>query len=177
MRYLLILFPLLLVACQSSNTKQKVSSEVEQLLAVNTDSLPYPVYASFEDIAPLFQQKDGRTYVINFWATWCKPCVEEMPYFEQLASEADEDLVVVAVSLDFKKDIGTKLKRFVEKNPALPPVVALADDKYNTWIDRVDPEWGGAIPVTVIYRGDERVFHAEKYDSYAALKSSVAAFR
>lgn len=177
MRYLFVFFPLLLVACQSSGNKKDTPSVVDELLAANTDTLSYPVYTSFTDIEPLFQQRDGRTYVINFWATWCKPCVEEMPYFEQLAREAEDEIVVIALSLDFKKDIGTKLKRFVEKNPALPPVIALADDKYNNWIDKVDPDWGGAIPVTVIYRGDERVFHAEKYDSYASLKSSVDALR
>lgn len=147
------------------------------MLTPNAGELPYPVYESFTDIAPLFQQKDDRTYVINFWATWCKPCVEEMPYFEQLAREAAEDTEVITISLDFKKDISTKLKSFVENHPELPPVIALADDKYNNWIDQVDPEWGGAIPVTVIYRNDERVFHAEKFDSYAELKSTVEALR
>ena len=86
-------------------------------------------------------------------------------------------MVVVAVSLDFKKDIGTKLKSYVDNNPDLPPVIALADNKYNNWIDQVDPDWGGAIPVTIIYRDDERVFHSGSYESYATLKTSVDAVR
>ncbi len=177
MRLLFLLLPVLLVACQSSGQEGQESSVVTALLTPNIDSLSYPVYDSFADIAPLFEQQDGKTYVINFWATWCKPCVEEMPYFEQLAKAADDDLVVVAVSLDFKKDIGTKLKRYVGDNPDLPPVIALADDKYNNWIDQVDPEWGGAIPVTVIYHDEERVFHSGSYESYASLKTSVEAVR
>jgi len=153
------------------------SSVVADLLQPNGEELPYPVYESFDDIAPLFTQDDGKTYVINFWATWCKPCVEEMPYFEKLAKEAGPDTEVIAVSLDFKKDIDTKLKKFVADNPDLPSVIALADSNYDSWIDRVSPEWSGAIPVTVIYRGDERVFHATRYDSYEELKSSVDAVR
>lgn len=145
MRTLLYVIPFLLVSCQSSKTDVRPAA-VTALLQANTPELPYPVYNSFDDIAPLFNQNDGRTYVINFWATWCKPCVEEMPYFEQLVKEAGPDTEVIAVSLDFKKDIETKLKTFVDARPDLPPVIALADGKYNNWIDRVSPEWSGAIP-------------------------------
>ena len=175
MRTFLILIPFLCFACQSTTPER--NAKVTELLAPNGSELPYPVYDSFDAIEALFQQRDDRTYVINFWATWCKPCVEEMPYFERLAREAGPDTEVIAVSLDFKKDIPTKLQSFVSTHPDLPPVVALADDKYNNWIDRVDPEWGGAIPVTIIYRNDKRVFHAEKFDSYAELKSSIDAVR
>ncbi|SER00432.1 TlpA disulfide reductase family protein [Neolewinella agarilytica] len=177
MRILLYLLPLFLIGCTSSTDSAPASSAITNLLQPNKEELSYPVYESFDDIAPLFTQDDDKTYVINFWATWCKPCVEEMPYFEQLAKEAGPDTEVIAVSLDFKKDIETKLKKFVDGHPDLPPVIALADSKYNDWIDRVDPDWGGAIPVTVIYRGDKRVFHSEKYNSYAELKSSVDAIR
>lgn len=177
MRYLPLLLLCLLYTCGPAIDSSEDSSYLEELLQPNTEGLSYPVYDSFSDIEPLFNQQDGKTYVINFWATWCKPCVEEMPYFEQLAAESGPDTEVIAVSLDFKKDIDTKLKAFVEGNPNLPPVVALADAKYNDWIDRVDPEWGGAIPVTVIYRNDQRVFHNTKYDSYADLKSAVAEMR
>lgn len=156
---------------------EATNRSLTDLLQPNVDSLPYPVYASFDELASLFTQADDKTYVINFWATWCKPCVEEMPYFERLAAESGPDTEVVAVSLDFKKDIGTKLKRFVANNPDLPPVVALSDAKYDNWIDRVDPSWGGAIPVTVIYRNDERRFHASRYDSYEELTQMVAEFR
>jgi len=177
MRYISLLFLLLIFACGSTEDSTEQPTYLAGLLEPNTEGLPYPVYESFADIEPLFNQKDDKTYVINFWATWCKPCVEEMPYFEQLAAESGPDMEVIAVSLDFKKDIDTKLKAFVTANPDLPPVVALADAKYNDWIDRVDTEWGGAIPVTVIYRNDQRVFHNTKYDSYAELKSAVAEVR
>lgn len=176
MRYFLLLLLTCSLACQAPSPTG-TSSVVTELLVPNSGELPYPVYDSFDAIETLFTQQDDRTYVINFWATWCKPCLEEMPYFEQLAQEADPNTDVITVSLDFKKDIPTKLKAFVAGHPELPPVIALADDKYNTWIDRVDPEWGGAIPVTIIYRNDERIFHAEKFDSYDELKSTVASLR
>ncbi|WP_304198193.1 TlpA disulfide reductase family protein [Flavobacterium alvei] len=54
-------------------------------------------------------------YVVNFWATWCGPCVKELPHFEQLNSE-NKNIKVVLVSLDFKNTLESKLKPFLKKN-------------------------------------------------------------
>ena len=43
-----------------------------------------PSFATFEDFAPLLAKENDTTYVINFWATWCRPCIKEMPYFEEI---------------------------------------------------------------------------------------------
>ncbi|MEM9258685.1 MAG: TlpA disulfide reductase family protein [Bacteroidota bacterium] len=142
-----------------------------ELLQANEADFSYPIYTSFDEIAPLFEQQGADTYVVNFWATWCQPCVEELPYFERLAEETDAK--VIMVSLDFKRDVRTKLKQFVEQRKLKLPVVAFTDDDYNAWIDRVDPSWGGAIPVTLIYRGEDRRFHDTKFDSYEELKEAV----
>lgn len=167
---------LALVACGPAETPADTEENPAQTVA-NTepgDTLPYPIYASFEELAPLFQNSNDTTYVINFWATWCKPCVEELPYFEQLAAATANDKVkVVMVSLDFKKDVRTKLYRFIKDRPLSLPVVALTDSKYNNWIDRVDPNWGGAIPVTVVYRGEERRFIDRQLESYDELLAVV----
>ncbi|MTB52819.1 TlpA disulfide reductase family protein [Lewinella sp. W8] len=151
------------------------NATVEALLTPNEDGLTYPVYETYDEIDALLRQEDGRTYVINFWATWCAPCVAEMPYFEQLADETDTE--VIMVSLDFRRDIRTKLKTFVEKRELDLPVVALADSDYNSFIDRVSPEWSGAIPATVIYRNADRKFHGEKFASYEELRDAVAELR
>ncbi|WP_020571506.1 TlpA family protein disulfide reductase [Neolewinella persica] len=177
----LLLYCLLFVACQNApeGTADAKGTAPEKdgvatLLTPNRDTLPYPVYTSFDEVAPLFEQVgDDETLVINFWATWCQPCVEELPYFEQLARETD--VRIVMVSLDFKKDVATKLKKFVEERQMKLPVIALADGDYNAWIDRVDPSWGGAIPVTLILRGNERRFHDTKFDDYDELRTAVAA--
>ena len=72
-----------------------------------------PVYENFEDLEPLFNRQTDTTYVINFWATWCKPCVEELPYFEQLFAEhKEEKLKVLLVSLDFPRQLESKLVPF-----------------------------------------------------------------
>lgn len=147
---------------------------IAALLQPNEEGIPYPIYEKYDDVAALLNQNDNKTYVINFWATWCGPCVAELPYFEQLAEEtADDNVQLVMVSLDFQRDVRKKLKSFVLNRPLELPVIALADADYNSWIDRVDSRWGGAIPVTVIYRNGKREFHSEKFESYDELKAAV----
>jgi thiol-disulfide isomerase/thioredoxin len=94
---------------------------------------------------------NDTTYVINFWATWCGPCVAELPYFTQLDSVSKkEKLRVILVSLDFKKDIETKLIPFIQKHKIETEVVFLNEDNDSEWIPKVDSTWQGNIPATLI---------------------------
>ncbi len=153
------------------------SCQSEPQPAKNTagaQALPYPVMETFAELEPIFQRQSDTTYVINFWATWCKPCVEELPYFEQLHKEmAGQKVKIILVSLDFKKDIPTKLLKFVRDRKLEPQVIALADGRYNDWIDKVDPQWGGAIPITVVYSPKGRRFQPEQFANYDELKRMV----
>lgn len=150
-------------------------TKTQQVLHLKTtDDLPYPIVENFDELAPIFERTDGKTYVVNFWATWCAPCVEELPYFERLAEEtADQEVEIVMVSLDFKRDVRGKLLRFIQDRPLNLPVIALTDTNQRVWIDKVDPEWGGAIPITIIYKGDERAFIAEQFSDYDELAEAV----
>lgn len=135
------------------------------------------VYPSFEAFAPVLRPANDTLYVINFWATWCAPCVEEMPYFEKLHDETQGQKVkVLLVSLDFKKDLETKLIPFLKERKLQPQVIQLADGRYNDWIDRVSPEWSGAIPATILIKRDKRVFYGEQFPDYASLKGWVDSF-
>ena len=168
--YLPLAMALLLAGCQAPP-----SGGIGTLLQPNTnDSLTFPVYSDFADIVPLFEQTNDTTYVINFWATWCKPCVEEMPYFETLATEhVDDPLRIVMISLDFPKDVRGRLYDFVVDRPLDLPVVSLVDTRQGEWIEKVDPEWGGAIPVTVIYKNGLRYFVDEQFSTYQELNEMV----
>jgi len=155
----------------------KVANElVKNTLTPNDPNLPFPIYASFEEMVSLFNQNDGRTYVVNFWATWCRPCIKELPYFEQLAKETSRnDLQVIMVSLDKPQDIRGKLKDFVEERPMQLPVVSFTDNNYNGWLHRVDRNWrGGSIPVTLFYNGSQRKFNRGQISSYQELQGLVA---
>ena len=136
-----------------------------------------PVYDKFSSLEPLFRIQNDTTYVINFWATWCKPCLEELPYFEAFNAEIrDEKVKVILISLDFPKQLNSRLLPFVEKKQLKSQVIALLDGKYNDWIDKVSPKWSGAIPVTYIYKGRQNRLITTPYSNLQALKKSVEPF-
>lgn len=125
----------------------------------------------------LLLQKNDTTYVVNFWATWCGPCVKELPYFEQLHDTyPDQKIKIILISLDFPRQIKTKLIPFMQKHELKSDVVVLTDGAYNDWIDRVDESWDGAIPVTLVYRGDKRYFTAKEFRDFEALNAIVKQF-
>jgi len=128
-------------------------------------------YAEYDDMAKEYLDRDdGYTYVINYWATWCGPCVKELPYFEQLLTAYQKDKVrVILVSLDFPKKVDSKLLPFLNKHNIQSEVVLLDDPKSNVWIDKVDSSWEGAIPVTIIYKGKKRVFWDGDFEAYEDL--------
>lgn len=102
-----------------------------------------------EGLQSLLNENNHKLHVINFWATWCKPCVKELPQFIALA-ENHPEITISLVSLDFVQDLDTKVLPFLEKKNIDLRVLLIDELDYNLWIDMVDPSWSGAIPATVI---------------------------
>jgi thiol-disulfide isomerase/thioredoxin len=119
-------------------------------------------FSSFE---PLLKKQDDTVYVINFWATWCKPCIEELPDFEKINQDyKNKPVKVILVSLDFPNKHDELLLPFVSENNIQSEVIHLTEVNANNWINRVSEKWTGAIPATVIYRGESRFFVEGKMD-------------
>jgi len=126
-----------------------------------------------EQLISLTTLADDTTYVINFWATWCSPCVKEIDYFEQVHLEfQNKKLKVILVSLDFPNQLERRVIPFLNEKGISASVKLMTDTDYNAWIDRVDPSWSGAIPATLIYQGKRRLF-LEKELTYNELISKV----
>jgi len=103
----------------------------------------------FDALEALMKRDSEQIEVINFWATWCKPCITEMPYIQALAKN-NENVHVTMVSLDFAEGFESKVIPFVKEKELVTDVILLDNLDYNSWIDKVDPSWTGAIPATLI---------------------------
>ncbi len=100
------------------------------------------------------------TYIINFWATWCKPCVAELPSFDSLSKISK--VKVLLVSLDFKEDLEKKVNPFLKSHNIKMECVLLDEINGNDFINKVDKSWTGAIPATLIKNKDNRIFIEKK---------------
>lgn len=171
----LFLFSLFFISLSCSATAPESESKAAASFTLSpTDSLPFAIAQKFEELEPLFHLQNDTTYVINFWATWCKPCVAELPWFEQFHEEmSNQPVKVVLVSMDFPKQYESKLLPFVQERQLKAQVIALADMDYNSWIDKVSTEWDGAIPFTLIYKNKHRRIKLGELDSYQELKALV----
>jgi thiol-disulfide isomerase/thioredoxin len=125
---------------------------------------PIKTYDSFESFEHLLHQQDDTTYVINFWATWCAPCVKEMPAFVQLEENyQNKRLKIILTSMDFGGNINQRVKAFMKKHGIKSKVVILDDPDSNSWIDKVNPNWSGGIPATLIYNKEKRLFFEKEF--------------
>lgn len=117
---------------------------------------------NMEQLQAAAAQKNNDTlYVVNFWATWCKPCVNEMPFFEKAAGHfASEKVKVVFVSMNSAKEL-VLVEKFVADKQVKNDVAILSAGNPNNWIDKVDSSWSGAIPATIMYRKGRKVFFRE----------------
>ncbi|GAB3583376.1 TlpA family protein disulfide reductase [Hymenobacter daeguensis] len=122
-----------------------------------------PVFAQRVEVIrfPELQQRLTRptdtTYIVNFWATWCAPCVKELPGFEQIrAANATKKVKVLLVSLDYASQLDKKVKPFVKQRGLKSEVVLLNEADPNSYIEKVDAKWSGALPFTLIVNNKTR---------------------
>lgn len=112
----------------------------------------------YEDLEQLVRVRDDTLNVVNFWATWCGPCVKELPQFEKLNKDGTSKKVrVLLVSMDDVKTLNNKVKPFVKQRRLKSKVVLLNEPDLNTWVDKLVPEWSGALPMTLIVNEKNQV--------------------
>ena len=106
----------------------------------------------FSALQQRLARPSDTTYVVNFWATWCAPCVKELPNFEQIRSAyAGKKVKVLLVSLDYASQVDKKIKPFVRQRGLKSEVLVLNEPDPNDWLAQVDAKWSGALPFTLIF--------------------------
>ncbi len=158
---------LLLLSCAKKNKKN-----VDSTISENAEIEVY----DFDRLDSLLSSKTDKTLVVNFWATWCKPCIKELPYFEAAQTKYKGDIRVILVSLDFPEKLESQLIPFVLENDIQSQVLLLDDPYENEWIPKVDVAWSGAIPATLIISGSERIFY-EKSFTQEELETEILKFK
>ena len=164
----LLLISLGFISCKKEVVKENTKEETFQISSVKT--------YTYSELKPLLEMNDGKTYIINFWATWCAPCVKELPYFEKINRKySDKNVEVLLVSLDFPKQLKKKLIPFINKRKLKSEVILLDTENNDIWIKAIDKSWSGAIPATIIYNKMNSKFYEQSFD-YKTLKSELQLF-
>ncbi len=129
-------------------------------------------FKTYDELNTYIKENNSKPLVVNFWATWCAPCVKELPYFEKLNQE-NPNVKVILVSLDFEKQVDSKLIPFLKKKKIASTSIYLADKDYNTWLPKIDKNWSGSIPATVIFNQDKKIFVEQDFSNYEELNTFV----
>jgi len=131
---------------------------------------------SQKGLIDILNSRNDTTYVVNFWATWCSPCVAEIGFFEDLHRKTlDKKLKVILINLDFPNQVNKRVDPFISKKNLSAEIINMTELDYNSWISLVDSSWSGAIPATLIFQGDNKKFF-EKEMSRQELFSEVSKF-
>ena len=121
--------------------------------------------------------KSKTPLIINMWATWCIPCIEELPYFQEEAKMHEKDSVqLLLVSLDFKESFPVGITKFMDKRKITASVVWLDETNADYFCPKIDTKWSGAIPATLFVNNKSgyRKFVEEKL-SHEKLKEEIKA--
>jgi len=112
------------------------------------------------ELEKILASPEDELHVVNFWATWCPPCVTELPHFEKLSKEyKDNGVKFILISLDFPSQIDSRLIPFLKTNKITADVKVMTNLDYNSWIEKVDTGWQGNIPVTLFFNNAGNVKH------------------
>jgi thiol-disulfide isomerase/thioredoxin len=150
------------------NAAQVETTDYQQISSVKT--------YNYDQLKHFLEKNDDKIYVVNFWATWCAPCVKELPYFDKIKKEyADQNVTVLLVSLDFPKQVEKKLIPFINRKKLHAEVVLLDDVNEDVWIKAIDESWSGALPATLIYTTNNRKFYEQSFD-YETLENELKTF-
>ena len=121
--------------------------------------------------------------IVNMWATWCMPCIEEIPYFikevdkhNTSVKSPSDSILLLLVSLDFREAFPADISAFAKKRKFTAPILWLDETSADYFCPKIDPKWSGAIPATLFinHKSGYRKFFEEQL-SHEELKKEIMA--
>jgi thiol-disulfide isomerase/thioredoxin len=132
-------------------------SIVLSVISVQAQNVPI---IGLDQLESRIEAAGDTSFIVNFWATWCGPCVKELPYFEQLHIDSQgTNRKVLLVTLDFANQLESKVVPFVKKKQLKSEVLLMDEERPNKWIPRVSEEWTGALPATLFINAQKKTRH------------------
>jgi len=113
---------------------------------------------------------ESQLTVFNFWATWCGPCVKELPYFDEVGKK--KNVKVYLVSLDFQNQL-EKVSAFVAKKSVQSDVLFLNEKNPEAYMEKVSKEWTGSIPATLFVTNSGKIYFHESIFAKEDLERTV----
>lgn len=105
--------------------------------------------ANIDDIEEIINKSD-HPVIISFWATWCQPCIHEIPYFQETVKKyQDQNVEFVLVSLDFKESYPAAIESFIKKRNFQANFFWLNETNADKFCPKIDAKWNGSIPATL----------------------------
>lgn len=134
---------------------------------------PELVTADHTEILNAIKQNEAAVTVVNFWATWCVPCIEEFPAFMKLdRTLEDRGVEVIFVSTDFPDEKDAAREFLAEQG--LSETSYLKEGKTTPFVNAFHEDWTGAIPATFIYDAEGALIEFwEGKTDFESLKSRV----
>ncbi len=109
-------------------------------------------------IETLLSEKKQGLIIINLWATWCPPCVAELPHFGNIYKQySGKDLHLYLINIEGKQSKEKVLEPFLKKNPLPCPVYLLEGGNPEEFEKVLKTEISGALPVTIIYSSEGKL--------------------
>lgn len=160
---------------EQNNKEQAGNSTAKTATPAESNYEPRVEVVKYEDLLEVLNQKNDTLNVVNFWATWCMPCVKELPHFVATTQAMkDKPVKLILVSLDTRSSLESAVLPFLKKKNFFARHYLLDDNgRMNEWIPKIDADWDGAIPATALYKNGRKLRFDQGQLSESELKTNI----
>jgi thiol-disulfide isomerase/thioredoxin len=143
---------LLILAFLASGTRGSTGPVMAHPAGADSAAHPSVTRVTHGQLKEVVSSDSGKIVLVNVWATWCKPCKEELPSLVRLSKEyRDKGLKVVLVSADDVDSLEKNVEPMLKNLQVDVPSYIIADSSDEAFMDGFAPDWSGALPTTFVY--------------------------